>query len=178
LLVPKKTQLDEEPSNFIWTAMALTSGRGAVSGAGRSALQAALSLEPGVAKQVPVILGGHKELQALLPDDPLAALRQSLKLHQIEREALSATAAARDALRVLAAPVEVRVILKEEGGPVRISFPEIIGKLQMLNLEAEVIVVIAGPLIEFWNIEPWRLYLDTVGARCAAALDVISSITK
>ena len=142
-------------------------------------LQEALSLQPGVAKWVPVTLGVHKQLSALREGGRFSQLRNSLNVNEVDWEHVEKSESLRDALRVLGSPTEVRVMMdSSRGDGVRLSFPDAITRVDLLDLKRDVIVLISGLMVEFWSIDNWRAFLEKIAEQQEAALDAIESVRK
>lgn len=163
---------------FIWVPITLHAGRGEVRGDAALSLQAVFSLQLGVAKWVPVVVGGHRQLSVLRNDSQLAILRNSIRVAEVDWDQADKSEHAQDSLRILASPAEIRLIMDSNRGAVRLSFPESITRANLLDFKSDIIVVISGLMVEFWSIEKWREFLQTTAENRSAAIDVIQTIRK
>jgi DNA-binding transcriptional regulator/RsmH inhibitor MraZ len=175
--VPNKNQENPFADNpFVWVPITLHAGRGAVRGPAAARLQEVFSLRPDEAKWVPVNIGIHKQLYVLPETGRLLGNRSNLKVDQIDWEVVAKSEAARDALRLLAVPKEVRMI--DSAGIVRLSFPDDLLKLNLLDETREVVVLIAGRFVEFWSGERWRAFLENSATNQEIILEAIDALKR
>jgi DNA-binding transcriptional regulator/RsmH inhibitor MraZ len=175
--MPNKNQENPYADNpFVWVLITLHAGRGAVRGPAASRLQEVFSLRPDVAKWVPVSIGIHKQLYVLPETGRLFGNRSNLEVDQIDWEVAAKSETAREALRLLAVPKEVRMI--DSAGIVRLSFPDDLLKLNLLDETREVVVLIAGRLVEFWSGDRWRAFLENGATSQEIILDAIESLKR
>lgn len=154
-------------------------GRGEISGEEGLALSAALSLEPNKEKHVPLIMGQRKQLCALREGDRFRTLRDAVTIDRIDwNSAATSSEGAKDSLRIFASPIDVRVLLYPRRSSVRLTFPDDIGKLGLLDLQHGVVLVMFGEFTEFWNPSDWRTFLETKAEMQESALDTIDSLTE
>lgn len=157
--------------------MALDKGRGEISGPEAIGLKVALSLEPNVEKHVPTLMGHRKQLCALLDDDRLRTLRDGLTIDRIDwKGAGLSSQRTKDAFRLLASPVDVRVLLYPRRSSVRLSFPEEVSNAGLLD--QSVVVVVFGRFVEFWNPNDWRAFLETTVEMQEPAPGIIESLIE
>jgi hypothetical protein len=177
--VPRESQQSPEVNSaFFWLSVALTAGRGEIHGPPVEFLQAAFALAPGKAKFVPTVVGPKGQLCALHDEDRLAIMRKSFRTEMIDWALVEASEVARDAVRLLASVTEIRAILDANRKSIRLSFPSELGKTGLVDFKHEIIVVVSGLLVEFWNIDDWRLFLrGTVESR-EMMLGSLETLTK
>jgi DNA-binding transcriptional regulator/RsmH inhibitor MraZ len=143
----------------------------------RDGLELVFALEPNVAKYVSVTVGNRKQLCAMRGNDRFRDLLDRLTVERVDAKELSERA--KDALRLLASPKEVRVTLDTKNRrKVRLSFPKEIGKLGLLDLEKAVVVVVFGTYVEFWNPSDWRTFLETIVENQESAFDALESVVE
>lgn len=175
----KKSQdnLLESTGGFTWTVATLTDGRAEIRGRFLSFLRTALALQPNVAKEVPVMVGRWRQLSVLRPESRLSEIRQSLAIRDVDWNFVNKSDSARDALRVLASPIDIHVVFATNRSAIRLSFPEEIDRSGLLDLKREVVVSIAGRLVDFWTVEMWRGFLETAAGKHESMVNALEALT-
>ena len=157
--------------------MTLNGGRGEISGKGVNEMKGKLSLEPDIEKHVPVLMGNHKQLCVVRDEDRIRTLRDELTIDRIDwKSAEASSERAKDAFRLLASPIDVRVLSYTPRRSVRLSFPDEISKIGLLGSEQAVVVVVFGEFIEFWNPTGWRTFLETTVGMQDSAPHIVESL--